>query len=108
QEAMRDAAAEMGRGGIFLVDVHGVIVAGNGGEQDNVGFRDRLGEGRRHAGRQIFYVIAIELVHFSLFLRSSQQAPQSLRGIMARRADLAEWKFLVQKSGRLTPKWKRL
>ena len=37
----------------LLVDVDGVVVAGHGGEQDDVGFRDGLGERGAHPDPQI-------------------------------------------------------
>src|ERR1700674_6117047 len=44
QQSMGNAALENGACRELLVDVDGVVVAGHGGEQDDVGFRDGLGE----------------------------------------------------------------
>jgi hypothetical protein len=47
----------------FLVGVDRVAVAGDPGEQHDVGFGDGLGEGRCHADREVFDVVTVEIIH---------------------------------------------
>ncbi len=60
---MGNAALENGACRELLVDVDGVVVAGHGGEQDDVGFRDGLGERGAHPDPQICKSVTSELIH---------------------------------------------
>src|ERR1700723_4802322 len=50
--------------------MQGIFVARHCGEQDNVGFGDRLGESRRHADSQIGEFVATKLVHGTILSAS--------------------------------------
>src|ERR1700734_754752 len=63
--------------------MQGIVVARHCGEQDNVGFGDRLGESRRHADSQIGEFVATELVYGTI-LSSSLFEGEIQFGIRAR------------------------
>src|SRR6476660_2203953 len=65
---MGNAALENGACRELLVDVDGVVVAGHGGEQDDVGFRDGLGERGAHPDPQICKFVTSELIHRTALL----------------------------------------
>ena len=46
--------------GELLFDVHRVVIARRAGEQDNVGFGNRLGEDRAHTDFEVFVVVAVQ------------------------------------------------
>ena len=56
---MGDALLEHGAGGIGVIEMHGVGVAGKLGEGQNVLIGDRLGVARLHADGQILEKIAL-------------------------------------------------
>src|SRR6476469_3685160 len=68
QQSMGYAALENGACRELLVDVDGVVVAGHGGEQDDVGFRDGLGERGAHPDPQICKCVTSELIHRTALL----------------------------------------
>src|ERR1700684_4006142 len=70
KNAMGDTGLEDGRCRVFGVDMQGIVVARHCGEQDNVGFGDRLGESRRHADSQIGEFVATKLVHGAILSAS--------------------------------------
>ena len=51
---MRDAFLEDGGGSVFRIQMHGVGIAGDGGEQHDIGFRDGFGEFGGQPHRQVF------------------------------------------------------
>src|ERR1700677_1012894 len=70
KHAVGDTGLEDGRCRVFGVDMQGIVVARHCGEQDNVGFGDRLGESRRHADSQIGEFVATKLVHGTILSAS--------------------------------------
>jgi hypothetical protein len=68
---------------VFGVDMQGIVVARHCGEQDNVGFGNRLGESRRHADSQIGEFVAAKLVHRTIISASTFEK-DTRSGIRAR------------------------
>ena len=54
QHPMGDAFLEDGGGSIFRIQMHGVGIAGDGGEQHDIGFRDGFGKFGGQPHRQVF------------------------------------------------------
>jgi hypothetical protein len=78
---MGNAALENGACRELLVDVDGVVVAGHGGEQDDVGFRDGLGERRPHPDPQIIKCVTSELIHRIALLDRAETRTSRLAAI---------------------------
>ena len=60
---MGDAPTKSGGRGKFLVGVHGVVVAGHPGKQDDIGIGHCFAVGGRHANMEVFHVKPLLLIH---------------------------------------------